>query len=715
MLTFLKKIFHIIINAVKKGLGIAVRLIVSLPIVVFFVNIYKKTLGSEKFRQIYFKLEELSPVLHVPLALSICFLMEWLSRHSFLEAVSFVDNHTKAYLYNSYVIYVVLLLAFISRRRNFTRIIVISLFLILGIINCLILFNRVSPFGFTDLSMIGDLFTMQNTQYFNPFEAFLALLIIGIFAVIMAVYFIKGIKYENRLKFPFRLAIIIFGFISVPITTNLLQRNGTLAAYFGNLSQGYLDYGYLYGFNMSLFSRGVRKPIIYSKEIVEATINLTDMGESGTNGIEGPNVIVVLLESYYDVDETKFIETNPDPIPYFHYLSQEFSSGYLTVPVVGAGTCNTEFEMMTGMCCQFFGPGEYPQKTILKDVESCESIAHTMKSIGYKTHVVHNNGGNFYSRKNAFSKMGFDSFTSKEMLDITDWNPINTWPKDDILIPATKDALDSTPERDFIYTIAVQTHGEYPSTPVFENPEIKVKCHGKTEEEHYRWEYFINMLKDEDRFLIDYVKMLDNRDEPTLVIFFGDHLPTMGLTNEDQVNGDIFHTNYATWNNFGMEKKDADLTSYQLVSEYLDRLGIHGGSVVNYNQYMTRKGISPSSTLYLNGIHTLQYDQLYGKRYSHAMLKEFSASDIEMGIKDIKIDCMYAFNNQLHIYGENFTPWSVVHVGDSALATTYRSGELLTVKLSDLEDQDLIRVCQMGSGNTIFRESNEVTYIENIP
>ena len=57
------------------------------------------------------------------------------------------------------------------------------------------------------------------------------------------------------------------------------------------------------------------------------------------------------------------------------------------------------------------------------------------------------------SRANAFSMMGFDTFQSKEMLDITDYTPLGSWPTDDILVGATIDAMASTDTPDFIYTI----------------------------------------------------------------------------------------------------------------------------------------------------------------------------------------------------------------------------------------------------------------------
>lgn len=102
--------------------------------------------------------------------------------------------------------------------------------------------------------------------------------------------------------------------------------------------------------------------------------------------------------------------------------------------------------MLTGLSMQYFGTGEYPYKTILKQTD-CESIASDLSKIGYATHVVHNNGGNFYSRTNAFSKMGFDTFTSKELMNITEYTPNGSWPTDDILVSETMKTFDATPNQ----------------------------------------------------------------------------------------------------------------------------------------------------------------------------------------------------------------------------------------------------------------------------
>ncbi|MBQ5485166.1 MAG: sulfatase-like hydrolase/transferase, partial [Lachnospiraceae bacterium] len=396
-------------------------------------------------------LNKYSVLFHIPLSMGLCFLIELLSRHSFFSAVGFITSEPGAFIYNSFIIFTFLSLVYLTARQTFLRMVLIALVITMGIINSIILVNRVTPFGFTDISMIGDLLTMQNTKYFTAGQAMICVVAFVIYATLMVLLFLKGKKQKHKLKKGFRFALVAVCFLSLAPVTATFQSTGILATYFGNLAQGYLDYGYLYGFSMSMLGRGMTEPKNYSAKTVSTILNNTQKGDSTLSG-KKPNIIVVLLESCFDVSEFPALKTSQDPIPYYHELEKKYSTGHLTVPVVGAGTCNTEFEVLTGMSCQFFGPGEYPQKTILKK-RDCESTADVIKKLNYGTHVVHNNGGNFYSRANAFSQMGFDTFTSKELLDITDYTPLNTWPTDDILVDATKDALDSTPTPDYVYTI----------------------------------------------------------------------------------------------------------------------------------------------------------------------------------------------------------------------------------------------------------------------
>ena len=672
----------------------------------------KKLKENEKLKKVGAFLNKYAFIAHIPLSMAMCFVIEWLSRHSFVKACSFVVDHPAAFFYNSYLIFVIYSLCFLCKRQTLCRMIVSAVFVILGITNCIVLLNRVTPFGFTDLNMITDLLTMQGTNYFSLGQAIIAIAATVIYIILMIKLFRKGKKTTYKSPFWVRLIVVVLLFVSLPVGTKFLQKQEILAAYFGNLQQGYFDYGFLYGFATSVFDRGMSKPLEYNEETVTALVEETTR-ETTLPYDKEPNIIVVLLESFYDVSEVSFLETSEDPIPYFHSLENDFSTGHLIVPVVGAGTCNSEFEVLTAMSCQFLGPGEYPQKTVLKEIDQCESVASDLGNIGYSSHVVHNNGGNFYSRANAFKLMGFDTFQSKEMLDIVDYSPMGSWPTDDILIGASLDAMDSTPNKDLLYTITVGTHGDYPKVPYPDDQKIKVSCAGKTPELTNQWTYYINRLNEMDTFMKNYCETLGQRDEDTIVIFFGDHLPTIGLTADEISTHDMYKTKYVIWNNFGMSKQDMELTAYQLVPEFLDRLGIHEGTMFNYNQYRMDKDVPTQSNEYQQGLRILQYDLLYGEQYAYKGQNMYPASNLIMGVKDVVIDRMYSFDDELHIYGQNFTKWSKVFVNGKKVPTGYKSGQVLAIDSENVKNGDTITVKQLGSSDTEFRTSNEV--VVNLP
>lgn len=670
----------------------------------------EKQHSEEYLRRIAF-FNKYSLLFHALLSCGIVFVVEILSRRDFLSACSFVGGHTGAFLFNAFIVFASLSLVYLFRRRAFFRIIISGFWIILGIINGCILSNRVTPFGFTDLKCINDLFAMNNTNYFTAEEATIVVIGLGLFALFCAVLFIKGPRYQGRIhKIVVLASIVSVMFIGLPVTTSAAQNANVVASYFSNIAQGYENYGFIYGFSSSVVDRGMSKPDDYTEEHVA---EITDKAESTKQETtvtkdDAPNIICVLLESFCDPDEIKFLHYNDDPIPTFHKLEENYSTGYLTVPVVGAGTANSEFEVLTGMSIQYFGTGEYPYKTILKKTD-CESTAADLASIGYGTHAVHNNGGNFYSRVNAFSMMGFDTFTSKELMNIQTYTPNGSWATDDILVDETIKTLDSTPNQpDFTYTITVGTHGDYPKEQVIENP--KYTANGAFDEEtRNQWTYYINQLNEVDTFMADLIDKVSKRDENTVIVFFGDHLPTMGLQDSDMRSGDIYKTKYVTWNNMGLEKQDADLYAYQLMASITNSVGIHEGTILNYHQTQM------NSSDYLDGLENLQYDILYGDRYCYNGEDKYPATDIVMGIDPVTVDSATNSigDSEVIIRGSNFTKWSKVFVNGSKVNTIFSGPSCLIISKDAISDGDTLQVNQMGSNNTVFRSSNTLTYSDS--
>lgn len=590
---------------------------------------------KQRFKKWVPLLNKYSLIFHGILACGLILLIETFSRHSAVAAASFFVHSPLTFLYNALLIFASLLLAFLFKRRMLIRICISIFWLILGITNGIILAARVTPFNFTDFKLIRDLVAMQSSKYVTTSEKILIIVFLAIVGLFVAFLAIRGPKFKGRIKRFRNLVALAACLVAIPFVTKAAIHNNILAGYFGNLAQGYRDYGFVYSFSASVVDTGMSKPDGYRQASINNIVENSKESGSEISSPDAPNIIFVQLETFIDPYEVKFLELSEDPIPNFRSLTENYSTGYITVPVVGAGTANTEFEILTGMSIQYFGLGEYPYKTIMRD-QNVESIADALAPLGYSSHALHNNGGNFYGRANVFNEMGFDSFTCKELMNITKYNEIASWPTDDILLEETRKALDSTPDQsDFVYTITVQSHGSYPSEPVFEDPFVEVSG-AATQEENYQWEYFVNELYEVDAFIGDLIADLEARDEKTLVVMYGDHLPTMGLTDDDMNNGDIFKTTYATWNNFGLEKEDIDLYAYQILPYYLDQLGIHEGTVMTYHQAQMEQGTTDQSD-YLKNLELLQYDLLYGKQYAYAANGRTLNREIpmDMGVQDV--------------------------------------------------------------------------------
>ena len=220
-------------------------------------------------------------------------------------------------------------------------------------------------------------------------------------------------------------------------------------------------------------------------------------------------------------------------------------------------------------------------------------------------------------------------------------------------------------------------------------------------------EYYVNMIHNTDNFIANLIDAVNRRGEDTIIVMFGDHLPTMGLEDSDMKSGDIFKTKYATWNNFGLPKQDADLTAYQLLAHITGQMGIHEGTMFTYTQTQA------DSSTYQNGLDNLQYDLLYGERYAYNGEDLYPATDLVMDVEDVNVTSVRknVLNNTLAVYGSNFTKNAKIFVNGEKVPTTYLTSGILTTSLDNVSDGDVISVSITGSQGIILRAStDEVVY-----
>ena len=621
------------------------------------------------------------------------FLIEMISRRSFSAAWTYMTTKPLVFAYNAALIFTTSLIVYLFRRRCFWRVLISILWLLLGIINGVILSNRVTPFTGPDLHLLTDGMAVLN-KYLPAWGVVLALILLGLFALLLLILLIKAPKYKRKVKFRYDLLLVVVGAALFAGATQLALEKRVLSNYFGNIAFAYEDYGYPYCLAVTIFDTGISCPRDYSEQEI-TRIEKTEDNLPATNEDSKPNIIFVQLESFFDPTLVEYLNISEDPIPNFRKLMKEYTSGYYKVPSVGAGTANTEFESITGMSLHYFGPGEYPYKSILKET-TCESAPYVLKNLGYSTHAVHNNEANFYGRRSIFPNLGFDTFTSAEyMSEEEDKNPLG-WTKDEILTDEIIKCLDSTEESDYIYTISTQGHGAYPEEQLIDDPEIAVSG-AETEAQNNQWEYYCNEIHEMDNFVKELTDALADYPEDVILVMYGDHLPTMGLTVEDLKNKYLFQTQYVMWDNFGLEKKDENLAAYQMAAEVMDRAGIHEGTIFRYHQ--ARR----NTRNYQVDLETLQYDVLYGKKYSYDGESPFQRIKMRMGLYDVTLDSMEEISTVDHTYrlkGTNFTPSSQVKLNGEWYDTVYVNPTTLMISGTEINDFDRVSVVQRSNSST---------------
>lgn len=420
---------------------------------------------------------------------------------------------------------------------------------------------------------------------------------------------------------------------------------------------------------------------------------------------EYPNIIVIQLESVFDVKYMKDFYPSADPMPTYTWIKKNYSSGLFTVPAVGAGTANTEFEVQTGMSTQFFGAGEYPFKTVMRST-TCDSMGYDLKRVGYATAGFHNNDATFYERHVDYSNLGFDSFSGMEHMYHLNYTP-RGWAKDDVLDNVMLERMKATEGRDYITTITVQGHGRYPKAYTHTMTDLTCYFNGKyegDEEKRVAWTYYINMIHETDNMLASLLYEIEKFDEPTVVFMYGDHLPSLNLEDSDLDGISLYETEWAMWDNFGLQKRDKDIAAYQASTYIFDRLHLDGGLMQKFH----KKYMNQDQQQYMSMFEMLEYDTLYGKNYAFDQFNPFPQTKMKMGLRDIEITDFQIQGEYLFVLGQNFNEFSEVYVDGKSVKTKYIHPGKLRIKLENVKNGDAIYVAQAGDDHVVLSETESI-------
>ena len=608
------------------------------------------------------------------------------------EGIRWAVTHPVIFLYNMLIIFSTMTLALLFKRRRFVWFIISLVWVIIGSVNGAILLSRMTPFTLYDMQNFADGLTIMTT-YYSMWQIVLGAVVLALGTIAIVMIFIRSEKWRN-IRYKKSIAAILVTAALTAGATAAMINTGTIGTFFGNLNYAYRDYGMPYCFIMTSANAGISRPKGYSEELI--TDILENKTEKGTDTLltrkndskEHPNIIVLQMESFTVAQDYANIEVDRDPTPVFNDLYKKYTSGSFTVPACGAGTANTEFEVLTGISAKFFGPGEYPYKGKLRK-KTLENMAYVAKSHGYRTSALHDHRALFYNRNEVYANMGFDTFTSVEYMNNVSFTPTN-WCKDTVLTGEIMDIMRSSEERDFLHVISVEGHGAYPTERVFKNPYTTVTC--DDEETKWKYEYYLNECHEMDTFIGELIQAIEEADEPTVMIIYGDHIPALDVKEENYKADNLYQTRYVIWDNIGLQKEDRDITSYQSGAILLEDAGLgHEGILFDYQQ--TTSQDDPD---YLEDMEALAYDMLYGKNYAFGGSTPYKTSDMKMGHKDISIEEVKKIGDRYYIRGNNFTERSIISLRGKQLSTVYLSPTLLALTEEvDPDDIELLEVSQV--------------------
>lgn len=332
-------------------------------------------------------------------------------------------------------------------------------------------------------------------------------------------------------------SVLLFNFVySKDKIYNSLPLNGNVF----NLIDHFNSKGFNYTFLFNLKKSFVRPPEGYDKKEMEKRERV-DHGEdiSVIKYNPRPNVIWIMGEAFTDLSQDEHFSFAPgnDPNENFKKLQKNsIMHGRIVTPSFGGGTGDTEFDVLTGALTIDCAPDEsFAFNAIKRDVSSLPRLFNT---IGYKTMAFHPGFAWFYGRQDVYPKLGFQDNFFLENIDQPEMKGgyVSERQFSEIFRSRFLQALENSDEPIFSYGLDIQNHGPYFYDKYGKNLPYQCKVTLSEEAANNFGSYFLG-VKDMDIMLGEVYDMIMSLEEPTIMVFYGDHLP--GLGNEPSAFDEI--------------------------------------------------------------------------------------------------------------------------------------------------------------------------------
>ena len=394
-----------------------------------------------------------------------------------------------------------------------------------------------------------------------------------------------------------------------------------------SLSSTFSTLGWLYTNCMIVRVSRLAPPLGYSEEKCRSLLESASIS-ADENAVRPTNLIVIMNESFTDFSAIAkgSFEPSQDPLPFFHSLADDprAQTGLLTVPVHGGGTCDTEWEVLTGNnkdlppientpYLEFYSSSRQKYNT--------DSLAGSLRELGYKTAAMHPYNRSNWNRELVYELMGFEDYLAEESYpDAQTLRGFITDASDYARLIEYTEAQNGAPC--FVFNVTVQNHGSY---NYFYDVPHTITLPGLEAQDA---EVFLSLLYESDQALKDLLAYYETVEEPTMIVFFGDHHPALSkefrLTTftyydhpETEESNLQYITPYLIWTNY--DRTDSVPAVPSMSASYLGSYikQIAGLPLSDYDKYMLESMqqypvIAPSGVYAADGTFT-SFDLMFGE------------------------------------------------------------------------------------------------------
>ena len=245
--------------------------------------------------------------------------------------------------------------------------------------------------------------------------------------------------------------------------------------------------------------------------------------------------------------------------------------GDLYVSAYGGGTCNTEFEFLTGNSMAYLGQGVYPYT--IYNLTHAENLAQQFSDLGYKTTAMHPNHATNWNRENVYNDFGFDQFLAIE--DFQDADTLRGMVTDAATYDKIIEMLQTDDSPQFIFDVTMQNHSGYDTGLLPSNIQTNYLIDGTYDPEVNE---YLALIEQSDQALEEFIGKLQNLDRPVVVVFFGDHQPFFPsdfndawYQNEDEATHSerLYHTSYVIWANYDVAGREQTSSTEDISTNFL--------------------------------------------------------------------------------------------------------------------------------------------------